>query len=592
MNPSIVASFLFVISFGVCYAGIFRWKKAEQPLNGVIWVVLNLITELCYGAFVGGILNAVRVPINLWTMSGVYLVLGIVALVKVYRDNAQQTYKWKLYDFIYVGFMAIFVLIVMLKTTTFHLNLVFMNSDAAVHLKNAMHVVTSQQLPTMFYTELHNAMIFEVFLPWISRIYMYKVFMVIDLVALFLQAVMFMMCIREYMSNKVVKFLSLCVGALYVLGYPLNSFMFNFHYWGIGIMLIGFVLLMLRSYGGSEIDRGYALVNIMMGCNAVTMCYMIFGPGTFIATFLVLLMYQRREGKLVSLDTVLLEFKVFIIPTIIAVYYCYFQFLKKESFTVSSVMTILGGSYMEFFIDFIFVLPVVLYVLVRQVRRKRADENTVFLMTFAIFLMVLVKIYMDAKISPYYFFKCYFPIWFFMFIMAMDGINQMYEEAKEILVAGILLFAFLFVMSFGNVENRLLNAQTMIMNQVNRSDEFFNMYRYNRALVQDTQIRYSDEYMEGCAYVMDELKGEEVPVITNIYNYEKCYWYEAITGQDCSRYYLWHFDIDNIKGKLAESDVNYFMVYKDSQVYEENKDWMNQYKVVFENNTVMIAATK
>ena len=101
MEGSIISSVFFVVSVILLYMGIFRIKKSENPLNGVIWVMMNFISLLCWGAFCGGIINMLHIPVNIVSMGVIYLASAAVLFFKIKKDGETQIYVWKKYDILY-----------------------------------------------------------------------------------------------------------------------------------------------------------------------------------------------------------------------------------------------------------------------------------------------------------------------------------------------------------------------------------------------------------------------------------------------------------------------------------------------------------
>ncbi len=592
MNGSIFASILYTIAFVAFYVTMLLLKKSERKLNGVSWLVFTLLIELCWSGLIVAIINIVHIPINIWSVGIIYLLSAILVGIKIYREKEIQKYEWNLYDILVSVGVFVTVALMLYRRVGVGLQLNMINSDAAVHLKNAVSVVLEQKLPTMYFAPFQTAMVLEVTMPWVAIYNFYKVFMIVDAILFAVEIVFFFAFCREYLEKVWMKILGVIICVFYAAGYPLMSYQFTFYYWAMGVMMMGFVALLLRMYRKEEIRRDYIILFLSMACNAVTMCYMLIGPMTFIAAFICLMLIVKKDGKLVTKSNIALALKVFLIPTILAVYYCYFEFLRKEQMSAVDVIAFDGGIYRELYINFLLLIPIVVYMIVRAIRKKKIDENMIFFLVTCLFVFVLFVLAIKLRVSGYYYYKFYYPLWFFAFVLTLQGVKELLENQWEAVIAYGALFVFLFVMHYGGVEEKVVAHSARFQEEI-RSSEFFHIYDYNLAYMQVNNTNFKEDYMEMCKYIVDELEtSKDVPLIATMENYATCYWYEAITGEDSSDYYGWWYSFDDVSKKLEKQKVEYFAMCKDSPVWENYEHYFKEYPVVFENENSVVYSTK
>lgn len=592
MTGSIAASIFYIVSFVALYVSMFWFRKSEKSLNGTVWLVLTFLTVICWQTLLAGILDILHIPVNIWSVGVTNLLSAAAAFIYQRKRKEKQEYHWEVYDLIYAVCAVLGAVICFISTQTPDLDIVFANSDAAVHLKNAVLLVKSCKLPVMYMAPLQSALVIEVAMPFIAAAEYNKVFMIVDIVLFAIEAMFFMVLIRDFLKTRAQKVIGILALFFYTLGWPVMSYLLSFYYWSLGVMLVGFLMLLIRYYKNKEIDQKYLIFLLMITCNATCMCYMLFGPFSFIAVMIGLIVYRDHREKLLSKRNIVMTLQVFGIPTVLAVYYCYFQFLYKESMSVGHVMAIDGGIYKGYFMDFLWLMPFVLYAIIRIIRKKkRMSEDVIFFLCFLVVEAVGTVLAVKGKLSSYYYFKFYFPLWLFGFIIAVQVVLEWMRQQVEILVSYVMIAVFLAVMNYGGIEDKLVNGISGL-ESVNHATQFFGIYGYNQILRGTIGIAYPQEYLDACNYVMENLKDEElVPVITIKDNYANCYWYEAITGQDCSDYYGWVYKDDVIQKKLDNREVNYFVIYIDSLVYERNKAYYDTFERVFENDRVMVCST-
>lgn len=180
MNGSIFASILYTIAFVAFYVTMLLLKKSERKFNGVSWLVFTLLIELCWSGLIVAIINIVHIPINIWSVGIIYLLSAILVGIKIYREKEIQKYEWNLYDILVSVGVFVTVALMLYRRVGVGLQLNMINSDAAVHLKNAVSVVLEQKLPTMYFAPFQTAMVLEVTMPWVAIYNFYKVFMIVD----------------------------------------------------------------------------------------------------------------------------------------------------------------------------------------------------------------------------------------------------------------------------------------------------------------------------------------------------------------------------------------------------------------------------
>ncbi len=590
MEASIFGTVLFVASFVLLFVSVFQFKKSNNILNGVSWLIISLISILCYGMMAAGIINIINIPINIISVGIVYLITGVFLQIIIRKQNEKQKYKWESYDFGYVVIFLVLIFIVAGSYFTSSLKLMYFNSDAAVHFKNAMYVLRNERLENMYFAPLLNALVMETFMPFVAEVNLYKIYILTDAALFLLESSFFMVLVRDFLITKAMKIIGIVISLIYVLGYPMNSYLYSFFYWAIGVMLIGYMLLMLRYYENKEIDRRVSIVGMMLCSAALPVTYMLFGPVIYIATFLVMLIFCKREGKLICKKNIFLAFKIFLIPTIIAIYYCYFDYLRNMDMSAVEILNVNGGVYRELFINFVWTLPFVIYMFIKAWKNKKFNETIVFTLFTGVFTLIMFVLVYKGKITSYYYYKFYFPIWLFFYVLTIQAIKELWQKSKEMIISFGIVFAFLAVVCFSGIEQKIINSQTGLTS-AERTSGLFDIYKFNIGLFNMRGLKYPNQYFEICNYVIEELDNDEkeVPLLATIDNYSSCYWYEGITGQDCEEFYGWSYSFDEVQDKIEKQQIDYFVVYKDSPIYYEQLEYFSEFEYVFENDYGLIA---
>lgn len=576
-----ILTVFFVFSFLLAFASLFLTRKSEKELNATSWLLLSLLAVICMGSIVAGIAGLLPIPINLLTMSIIYLVIGLGFLIPLLLKKRIQKYKWNLYDILCM--IAFALLAYAIRRVIFgDYCFVFKNSDAAVHFENAMHIVRRHKLTGMYFASLYTGTMIEIFQPFVSELNYYKIFILADNLALMAELMFFFVLIRDYLDKKWKKALGLVLCMFYLGGYPMVSYVQHFFYWGICAMLVGFVLLMVRYYRTKEIDRRWSIFFLMLGCAGVFLCYMLFAPITYIATFLSLVVIAKQEGKVFTWGNVGLALKIFLFPCVIGLYYCYFQWFFKNGISVSGVMQSDGGTYAELYINFVLMLPLLVYWVIRRIKEKEITENLVFFLSFVIFILAAFVLVYIGKFSTYYYYKLYYLLWLMSFVVILLACIELAKRQWEMLVSMGILVGFLGIMYSANLDERILAKTTLT--QSNHSQQFFDVYHFNR-LRFGVATLYDDRLLDLCEYTIEDTreKREKIPLLADLDTYGYAYWYDAITGQHSYKYYGWCYQFAEIQERIDRGACDYLVVLNFSDIYVDNKEYFDSFDKVMEN---------
>lgn len=575
----------FSLSFLLAFVSFFLTKKSEKKLNATSWLLLSLLIVICMGSLAAGLVALLQIPINLLTMSIIFLAIGLGFSIFLISQKEIQSYSWHVYDIICMLLFAILVYIIR-RVVFGDYCFAFRNSDAAVHFENAMYVVREHKLSGMYFASLYAGIMIEICDFFIAEVDYYKVFIFADYLALMAELMFFFVLIRDYLDKKWKKALGFIVCIFYLGGYPMVSYEMNFFYWGIGAMFVGFLLLMVRYYGTEEIDRRWSVFFLMIGCASVFLCYMLFVPAAYIAVFFSLIVAARKEGRIFTLKNVCLALKVFLFPCVIGLYYCFFQWFFKSGISVAGAMQEDGGIYAELYINFVLMFPLLVYWMIRRVKEKEITENFVFLATFLLFIVeTFVMVYM-GKFSVYYYYKMYYPLWLVCFVVVLLACMELAKRQWEMLVSLGALVAFLGIMYSTKLEDNIL-ANTMLT-PWNHSQQFFDIYTFNRDRFGVSKL-YDSQLLEFCEFTLEKMekKDEEecdvIPLLADSGTYAYVYWYDAITGQQSYEYYGWCNELNKIERMLDEGCCDYLVVLKSSDIYRDNREYFDGFDRVMEN---------
>ena len=587
---SILISILFLLATAIELFLIIRLKKneAELEISRQFWYAIVLVVAI--DCLVVGVIDIISIPINLLTATVIHVLISVVLYFYERKMGEKQSYRidW----FVFAGEVLIFIggIYFFLKLKNVHAIPAFANSDAAVHFKNAMELYRNEHLPIMYLAPMINAFVFEFFSPWLKEISFIKIYSLVDIIIFISEIEFIWILISNKLNSVLKKALGFMFIGCYAALYPLNGFLYSFLYWGMAVVLIEMLMLIVE-----DIDREkyeiYLLVSAALVLNAITMCYMIFAPLIFIAFFAYELITEIGSRKKIDLKLIKNMLVVFAVPTILAIYYCYFKFLGGSVSEAKQIAMIPGAIYIEAWWDFLWLVPFVIYDAIKQIKRKSLSKEWIFAVVLGLAILVLAKLVIMNKFSFYYYFKFYYPMFMLCVLIAVRAVVEMVDEKNAALWAILIMYMIPCFLQFRNIENRLIATGTNIQ-QVNHTSNFFLLWSKNRELMHITIPVASEDEFEGYGWILDNLSDKDVPMLSNQEDYKSCYWYEGITGNNSSKYYGWNFKAKTIFDRINKDKDGYFCVRTNSVFYNTYKEQIERYDLVYQNSGLLVYKNK
>lgn len=370
------------------------------------------------------------------------------------------------------------------------------------------------------------------------------------------------------------------------MGYPFFSYYYSFGYWAVGSMLVGFLVLALRLYEEAEVERRYSIFMLMLGCFGVMTSYMLFAPVAFLAVFAYLIIVARREDQIFTRGNVLLALKVFLLPSVMGLYYCLYGFFISSGTSITGALGNAGGIYTELYMDFFWTIFPVLFVLVHAIRKRRCNPDIVFFCAFFGFTGVMLLLTLTHHVSTYYYYKTYYPLWMFCWVLTAQAVAIMLKESKETLYGYCSMVAMFAALCYGNIEYRIVTSTEKITGAMH-STAFFTLYQHDWSFISRGHQGLDDTVFDLFQYVQDNLSEEKmVPLMTEENDYGQTYLYEGATGYDFPDFYEWRHTTDELRQAYYDWDIRYAVIMKETQFDKEHgKETMAKdgVSVIFEN---------
>ncbi len=593
LHGTILGTICYAAAFIFCVVQIYRYRKSHKPMNGFTWSVLSFLAAICMGGIGAGILSPLHIPVNIYTMAVVYLAIALFMMSLIRREGMTQEYVWEKFDFFVIVLITVVVAVITLKIYTPQLWYCYYNSDAGLHLKEATEIVRSQQVTKMYLLHLQNAMFVEMIQPFVRIADWYKGYILGDCFFLWVEILFFAAMIRQAAKTKASKGLSVILIFFYFMGYPFLSFYYSFGYWAMGSMFVGFLMMTTRLYEEALVERKIIVVMLMLGCFGVMTSYMMFAPVAFITVFGYLMLVAKREGRIFSKRNVLLALKVFLLPTVLGLYYCLYGFFISSGTSITGALSNQGGIYTELYMDFFWTILPVLFILAYTLKKRKLTPDVVFFCTFLGFTGVMLLLTLTHHISTYYFYKTYYPLWMFCWALTARAFSIMLQQAKETLIAYCAMIVLFAALCFGKVEYKIVTSTENITGAMH-STAFFTLYQVNWSFIRGEHVGLPDYVFDLFQYVSDHLSEEKmVPLMTETSDYGQTYLYEGASGYDFPDFYEWRHTTEELRQAYYDWDIHYTVMMKETQFEKEHgADVLadEHVEVIFENEAGYVLA--
>ncbi len=572
----------FLFSFIMCWTGCILFPKTSK-MNAIVGIMLSYMTVLCFGAAGALVLQLFHIDISLKNCGGVYFILALCIWGYIIYRRELQKLECRKWDIIGLLVGAFIVGGIALHIFTIYLHLNYHNSiDPSSHYYMAMGTIRGQSVSGMYFSQLHNAMLMSMIIPFLPETWSYKAFIFADCFQTLMQfyfayAFMIYLC-----RAKKKKYLPILMAVLYWLGYPLYSFAGGAYvYWAMGATLVLYVIWLLDVYARRKDLRKLCLPLVLLGCFSIAVCYVQFLPATMLAVILVMGYCslaengQRLEKRQIQKIGIALGMALLVAG---AGYYIIFYSRGLRVFDALS-----GGRNTSKNLEMVISIPIIYYVVYKKAKEKRWNAYLISFLSFVTVQVVLTLMASLNMVSSYYLFKDYFIFWAFLFIILLSDGNAITGKMKGYL-KHYLIAAAIFLMFLYTPVKELENDTLFSLDN--------SIYRHNAVLFKMESFRESfvESNMDLIEYIAEnyEYPKEKVALIGTNEIMGTCAWYAGISGQYIY-YYAPFLEVEKIEQFLSDRDADYIVIFYGSTAYEEQKEYFESFEKVYESEEGFIS---
>lgn len=604
---------VYVISVFLLLVEFMLIKKSNEKLNILGILGLGIVLILSYNVLECYIINFLKIKLTLLNLSIVNVLIIILGIIYLVKKKEVQKYYIKSADAIFAFLLLVIILIIAKLQYDGCLNLKYETSDAAVHYRATQDFVNNDTFLNQSEDELlwikdwkigsyvNSGLIMKVFSNVIDEFYYYKIFMIFSLFILFMTGYMIYMAISKFSKGKV-PVLEFIVTILCLLGYPLNSLIYGYEYMSMGILIVLTLLYMVQFYTNKQIKSRHILAILFLLNFMLFHSYYQFVPYTYSALFIYICFVNYKEDKkLFTKKNIITLIVTLIIPFILGFVYYFAQGLYNLEFVSNSVSEVLEDSlstqegiissfsrdgyvYNNLYGNIILLLPLLIYVIVKEIKTKKTIDFSSILAIFAIgYIILLIVLNYIGKVSDYYVTKNYFALWIILWYTTFKGLYYLYEKKKLVPYVLTGIYIIMVVISYFNfdvedVQNKL---------KKNKLESFTEIYNVNFAFLQYRLATYYDKELELMKYAKDnldkskkiELLGTETQILWAYPLLDYYYYYDDI------RLYFFQYKLmyKHMNNEIIDN-ADYIICFYRTQFYREyDKSKLEDLKVVYEN---------
>ena len=609
--------FIYVLSMILLGVAFMLYKKSDEKLSFVKWLIILILTIISYNIVVGMFFGLIAIASNMFLLTMVNVLFIFILGYKAVKNKDFQKYYYCKKEIAGLLIITLMFGIMLVKDMKIQKgNIAHIAIDSSIHYRAAKHYSDSM----MAFINVEDKTFFDFNImqsgAYINDGLLMHIAHNISNGAItyehtyeFFECLMVFMCglgfygiVMDKIKGKLGFVLSLGFYGLFIYGYPYNSYLYGFSYLTVGMVTtIAELVIVELLYSKQNINKLFLITLIGITAFGLIFSYCLFAPIVFAAICIFTFLKDfKQEGKTyfkIFKSTTLVVTIVLFFVALIGVFYFIVpaHFINGQE-PVSDAIKNDGAIYDELWRDIIFYVPFgALYAitLLKKVKQKGIDFIDVFSIIYVMFYAVMYVAMRLVIISPYYFYKTYFVLWIVIFAISVDLINR-YSDVK-ILGRGIQIYSGAVVLFI--VFIIIIKASTILPEDVKHSiPNFIGMYYSENCEFRGSvlaTLSFTNEQQQISKFVRENLKdinADNTVLITGTYN-ERCW---ATVTTELSSKKLEYRDViqdtlfHHVKELYYGKDKKYVISFRGTNDYDK-WPYKENLKILFQNEAGYVA---
>lgn len=491
-----IKSMLFIISFFTFYIGLLLIKKDNKKRSFILWSIILLFSTIIINSLMIFFIGKFNISVTLTIRTILFFILSIPIYYLIINRKRIQEYSIAKTEVL--SLIIITLLILSIGYYRFNkFDLVFETTDPAVHYLDAKIFSESGKLieknqpdyiykgngsGSMFLGYTTVGTVFQILDECNMGIPSHVVsFIIFELFVLLVTALsMFYAFKYKKQNGKLNLILSYLLIILFILGYPFNNLIFGYHYLGLSILIMMLLFIFVREIISDKI-KWYYVVNVALYSFSVFTTYYMFVPIVF-GTLGVYFLYEWKVKKQISFkDSLIYICGGLVISFGLGMYYYFLRnyLFVSDSLSTTSIFKLEGYIYRNLIGNFILIIPIIIYKLVLDIKKKQISLFDISFVFNLIFVIVLFILFYNDVIASYYYYKLYYVLWAISFAVVGIALNEKNHQIHGYVVSNTILLFVLFIFQITDIDNTLYNKNPLL-NNVTFSKGIEDIYWFNQ----------------------------------------------------------------------------------------------------------------
>lgn len=440
-------------------------KKSDKKLNFIKWICIFIAGLYAYNITICMILGILHIVQNIWLLSIINIIVGLLLSYKPLKHHEVQKYKCSKFDVISIALVSVFFAVMFVKDLYIYKgDVTHYMVDSAIHYRAAKHY--SENLQLFVFTEDKTFFDFNIMqtgayindgifmnvlngISGLDKIYIYQLF---ETFTMFIGGLAIYAFFIDRIKTKRGLVGTLLLLLLYIYGYPYNSWIYGFSYLSVGILMTALMLAVVEMlFSEDEIKKSVIISMIGIVAMGLIFSYCLFVPAVFASICVYVFLKElldkntKKYLKIFGKNTLIITGMLLVITAFGIGYLFIPSFIIEGQKDLISALKEEGGIYKEKYRNFICYIPFAI-IFIAQFVRKIKDKNIKFLDIFSCFMVGYLALfivgYMFKVVSEYYMLKLYFAIWIVVFAVTIDILNTNIND--KIFRADLFLLAIIF----------------------------------------------------------------------------------------------------------------------------------------------------
>lgn len=609
--------FIYVLTTIILGIAFMLYKKSENKLSFVKWLIILILTLISYNITIAMIFGLIAISSNMLILSIVNILFSVILGYKAIKTKDFQKYYYSKTEI--AGLLVIVVMfgVMLVKDVRIQRgDIVHFAIDSSIHYRAAKHYSDTM----MAFINVEDKTFFDFNIMQtgayvndglfmhvlnalsngkISYTFTYELF----------ESLMLFMCglglyglVMDKIKTKFGFVLSMAFYGLYIYGYPYNSFLYGFSYLTVGMVTtIAALIITPLLYSEDKINKNFVIAILGITGIGLIFSYCLFAPIVF-ATICIYTFIKdfKEEGKsylkIFKGTTLTIGFLLFAIAVVGIFYFMIPAHFINGQKPLSDAIKNAGAIYEELWRDIIYYVPFGLLYLISLFKKirskqliKKLDYLDIFAVFYGMFYLLMYIAMRKAFCSPYYFYKTYFILWIVIFSITISLINEYLENARLkniIKIYSSVWPTFVVIMI-------ILKASTILPEDVKHSiPNYIGMYYYENCEFRGSAratLNFTREKQEIANFVRENLEdatADNTILMTGGYN-ERCW---ATVTTELSSKNMEYRDViqdtrmHHIKELANNPDMKYAVCFQGLNDYEK-WPYKENLKVLFKNES-------